>query len=91
MHRRDAGRRRLLARTISNGTIYNYGDARSADRRCTFSSRSHVIAMAPTLDGNGYWLVTEKGAIYNFGDAASSAQRSTTHVHGKVDRHRRYP
>jgi hypothetical protein len=28
-----------------------------------------VVAMAPTGDGRGYWLVTRSGAVFPYGDA----------------------
>ncbi|MGD0882612.1 MAG: hypothetical protein ABSB09_13685, partial [Acidimicrobiales bacterium] len=28
-----------------------------------------VVGMAPTADGNGYWLVASDGGVFGFGDA----------------------
>jgi hypothetical protein len=33
------------------------------------AQESGVIGMAPTLDGNGYWLVATDGGIFSYGDA----------------------
>jgi hypothetical protein len=43
--------------------------------------------MAPTADGNGYWLVAADGGIFAFGDAAfrGSVPGVGVHVHNVVD------
>ncbi len=34
------------------------------------SGGSPIVAMVPTPDGKGYWLVASDGGVFSFGDAA---------------------
>jgi len=45
-----------------------------------------VVGMAPTADGNGYWLVASDGGVFSFGDATSHYYGSMggTHLNASV-------
>jgi hypothetical protein len=45
------------------GSAVNYGDAPS-------QLNAPIVDMAPTPNGDGYWLVASDGGIFSFGDAA---------------------
>ena len=48
----------------------------------------HVVGMAATPDGHGYWLVTKSGEVYAFGDAAQlRSQVAGTHSAAPVVGH----
>ena len=32
-----------------------------------------IVGMAPTADGDGYWLVAADGGVFSFGDATSTS------------------
>ena len=43
---------------------------RSTGRTGGLTLNKPVVAMAPTPDGKGYWLVSSDGGVFNFGDAS---------------------
>ena len=53
----------------SDGGIFNYGDAPFHGSAGSLALNKPVVAMAPTADGGGYWLVASDGGIFNYGDA----------------------
>jgi plastocyanin len=53
----------------SDGGVLTYGAADFAGSKTGGGSK--VVAIAPTIDQQGYWLVTADGHTYNFGDASS--------------------
>ena len=40
----------------------------------------HVVGMATTQDGKGYWITTSQGAVFNFGDAAFGGSMGNVHL-----------
>ena len=54
----------------SKGGVYNYGDALYYGSAVHVKLAKPIVAMAATVDGQGYWLADANGAIYNYGDAA---------------------
>ncbi len=40
--------------------------------------------MAPTGDGNGYWLVASDGGIFNYGDAAFDGSTGAIHLNQPI-------
>jgi len=53
----------------SDGGIFNYGDANFYGSTGAITLNRPIVGMAPTADGNGYWLVASDGGIFNYGDA----------------------
>lgn len=50
---------------FADGAAKSYGSATG--------SGLHIVAMAATQDGKGYWLVNQNGTVYQFGDAGSGS------------------
>lgn len=46
-----------------------FGAARYYGAPPQLTRREHIVAMASTPDGRGYWLVADHGTVYAFGDA----------------------
>jgi hypothetical protein len=40
--------------------------------------------MAPTFDGQGYWLVANDGGIFNFGDAGFAGSAGGTTLYAPI-------
>ncbi|ACU54889.1 Ig family protein [Acidimicrobium ferrooxidans DSM 10331] len=62
----------------ADGGVFSFGDAGFYGNTYTLGltglsgSRplaAPIVAMAPTPDGNGYWLVAADGGVFSFGDA----------------------
>jgi hypothetical protein len=53
----------------SDGGIFNYGDAAFHGSAGSLHLNKPVVGMAPTSNGDGYWLVATDGGIFNYGDA----------------------
>ena len=43
-----------------------------------------VVGMAPTPDGQGYWLVASDGGVFTFGDAGFFGSQGGTHLNAPV-------
>ena len=54
----------------SDGGIFSFGDAQFYGSTGAIALNDPIVAMAPTPDGRGYWLVASDGGIFTFGDAA---------------------
>ena len=52
-----------------DGGVFNFGDATFEGSAGSQKLNSPIVAMAPTLTGEGYWMVAADGGIFNFGDA----------------------
>jgi cell wall-associated NlpC family hydrolase len=53
----------------SDGGIFSFGDAGFAGSTGSLALNRPIVAMAPTADGGGYWLVASDGGVFAFGDA----------------------
>ncbi len=60
-------------RTISDnvGQPIPFGTARDFGPSAAVALREHIVAMAATPDGGGYWLASSRGVVYRYGDAKS--------------------
>jgi len=75
-----------------DGSVYPFGDAQFfGPNLVTCAGGIHYtcwrqyqgiafVGIAPTTDGNGYWLVSADGQVFNFGDAPSFGQLSAPPV-----------
>jgi peptidoglycan hydrolase-like protein with peptidoglycan-binding domain len=54
------------ALTGHDDMVYAFGSAGFYGSTQKFTVGHHIVAMAPTASGNGYWLVGEDGAVYSF-------------------------
>ena len=54
----------------SDGGIFTYGDAQFYGSTGAIRLNKPIAGMAPTPDGQGYWLVASDGGIFTYGDAA---------------------
>ena len=54
----------------SDGGVFAFGDAGFHGSTGALHLNAPVVGMAPTPDGNGYWLVASDGGVFAFGDAA---------------------
>jgi hypothetical protein len=63
----------VARRTISDnvGEPIPFGTARDLGPSAKMALREHVVAMASTPDGGGYWLASSRGVVYRYGDAKS--------------------
>src|SRR5580692_5057284 len=43
-----------------------------------------IVGMAPTPDGDGYWLVAADGGIFNYGDAAFYGSAASIHLNRPI-------
>ena len=64
------GRRRLRLFCASDGGIFTFGDAAFYGSTGNVHLAQPIVAMTPTPDGAGYWMVAADGGIFTFGDAA---------------------
>ena len=55
--------------TTVAGTVLPFGAAANEGSLAGTSLNAPVVAMAPTPDGHGYWLVASDGGVFSFGDA----------------------
>jgi hypothetical protein len=62
----------------SDGGIFAYGSARFSGSTGAIKLNMPVVGMAPTPDGNGYWLVASDGGIFNYGNAGFSGSAGGT-------------
>ena len=53
----------------SDGGLFAFGDAGFYGSTGSLQLNQPVVAMAPALNGKGYWLVASDGGIFAFGDA----------------------
>jgi hypothetical protein len=53
----------------SDGGIFAFGDASYFGSTGRMPLNQPIVGMAPTPDGQGYWLVAADGGIFAFGDA----------------------
>jgi hypothetical protein len=53
----------------SDGGVYPFGDAPGLGSLAGSHLNSPIKAMAPTADGQGYWLVAADGGVFSFGGA----------------------
>ena len=53
----------------SDGGIFSYGDAVFYGSTGSLTLNRPIVAMSPTPDDKGYWLVASDGGIFSFGDA----------------------
>jgi hypothetical protein len=58
----------------SKGHVFAHGNAHSYGSLS--GSSAHVVALVPTPDGLGYWIVSSNGAVSRFGDAKSLGSES---------------
>ena len=63
------GRVSVRAAAYSDTGVLPFGDAAFHGAPTNTWVRSPVVAMASTLTGQGYWLVTANGDVYPYGDA----------------------
>ena len=68
----------------ANQGVFNYGDAGFYGSPTNVSVPAPVAGMAPTHDGQGYWVVTADGKVYDDGDAANYGDLSTANLYGPV-------
>jgi hypothetical protein len=54
----------------ADGGVFAFGDAVFKGSTGNIRLSSPIVAMAPTLTGQGYWLTAADGGIFSFGDAA---------------------
>jgi hypothetical protein len=53
----------------SDGGVFAYGDAAFYGSGVDLPLHMPIVGMAPTTDGNGYWLVASDGGVFAYGDA----------------------
>ena len=70
------------------GSVQNFGDAINyGDEATTAGGTAHVgkpVALAPTHDGKGYWIVDSDGGVFGFGDATFYGSMGGTHLNAPV-------
>ena len=49
--------------------MFTYGDARFYGSTGGTHLQAPVVAIVPTPDGGGYWLVAADGGVFTYGDA----------------------
>jgi hypothetical protein len=52
------------------GSVQIFGDAVNYGDEATIAHVGKPVALAPTHDGKGYWIVDSDGGVFSFGDAA---------------------
>lgn len=55
--------------TAQGSAVYAFGGAPDLGSLTGSSVNAPIVGIAPTPDGNGYWLVGADGGVYCFGDA----------------------
>ena len=75
-HRSSGTTASLLAdtrHTIADdiGEPIPFGTASGLGPSTTAARHDHIVAIASTPDGRGYWLASSRGVVYHFGDAES--------------------
>jgi hypothetical protein len=64
----------------SDGGIFTYGDAQFYGSTGAIHLNRPIVGMAPTPDGQGYWLVASDGGVFTYGDAAFYGSLSADNV-----------
>lgn len=55
------------ASTGSDGTVFAFGSAPFRGSTTGMQLAAPIVALAPTANGSGYWLVADDGGIFSFG------------------------
>jgi hypothetical protein len=85
-----AARNRLVA---ADGGIFGFGSAKFYGSTYTDGltglTGSHplnapIVAMAPTANGKGYWLVAKDGGVFGFGNATFHGSTYTDGITGST-------
>ena len=66
---------------LDNGTTFPEGDAKllgSWDSKQMTTTRNPAVAIVPTADGGGAWVVLANGVVDPFGDAPNLGDLSGT-------------
>ena len=53
----------------ADGGVFTYGDAHFYGSTGGIHLQAPVVAIVPTADGGGYWLVAADGGVFTYGDA----------------------
>ena len=70
--------------TVVVGAPVAFGTAPTLGSMAGQTLASPVVAMAPTPDGNGYWLVAADGGVFTFGDAHFFGSLGGTHLNQPI-------
>jgi hypothetical protein len=68
----------------SDGGVFSFGDAAFYGSTGGTHLNESIVAMAPTPDGRGYWLVASDGGVFSFGDAAFYGSTGGTHLNESI-------
>ncbi len=66
------------------GTVLPFGSATDKGSMAGTNLNDPILAMAPTPDGGGYWLVASDGGVFSFGDAAFYGSTGGMHLNQPV-------
>jgi hypothetical protein len=68
----------------ADGSVLNFGTARSFGSMAGKPLNSPIVALAATPDGGGYWLVAKDGGVFGFGDAKSLGSLAGKHLNAPI-------
>jgi hypothetical protein len=74
----------LHSAAYSNPGVLSYGDAVNYGAPTRTTVPSPVVAMAPTANGKGYWLVTADGKVYAYGNAVHYGDVSAVNLYAPI-------
>jgi hypothetical protein len=64
--------------------VFVFGDARYYGSAAGGGPVPPIVAIAPSRDGQGYWLVSAAGGVHGFGEATFAGSLPTRHIHAGV-------
>jgi L,D-peptidoglycan transpeptidase YkuD (ErfK/YbiS/YcfS/YnhG family) len=68
----------------SDGGVFTFGDAAFYGSTGAIKLNRPVVGIAPTPDGNGYWLVASDGGVFSYGDASFQGSTGGMHLNASV-------
>jgi len=66
------------------GTVLPFGAAANEGSLAGTTLNAPVVAMAPTPDGHGYWLVASDGGVFSYGDASFHGSTGGLHLNQPI-------
>ena len=64
----------------ADGGVFSFGTAGFHGSLAGATLAKPIVGIAPTTDGNGYWLVGADGGVFSFGDAAYHGSVPGLHI-----------
>jgi hypothetical protein len=67
-----------------DGGVFSFGDASFHGSTGNITLAKPITGIAPTPDGDGYWLTAADGGVFSFGDANFYGSAATLSLGGPI-------